>query len=61
MKIYGVAFLAGCYLVGQLIAYLGDDKGIANFSMFSGMALLGSSMLRDFTIVPLLWAPIYRN
>ena len=29
MKIYGVAFLAGCYLIGQLIGqYLGIALGI---------------------------------
>ena len=47
-RIPGVAIAIVAALV---IAYLGEDKGIANFSMFSGMALLGGSMLRDFTIV----------
>jgi malonate transporter MadM subunit len=39
-------------ILGALIlAYFGGDKGIASFPVFSGMALLGGSMLRDFTIV----------
>lgn len=37
--------------VGLIIAYYGGDKGIANIPAFSGMALLGGSMLRDFSIV----------
>ena len=41
---------------GLLIAYAGGvftdgKKGIADISIFSGFALLGGSMLRDFTIV----------
>lgn len=36
---------------GLMLAMLGDKKGIADISAFSGMAFLGSSMLRDFTIV----------
>lgn len=36
---------------GLMLAMLGDKKGIADIPSFSGMAFLGSSMLRDFTIV----------
>ncbi len=41
---------------GLLLAYAGGvitegEKGIADISIFSGFALLGGSMLRDFTIV----------
>jgi len=37
--------------VGLIIAYFGGDKGVASIPAFSGMALLGGSMLRDFSIV----------
>jgi malonate transporter MadM subunit len=41
---------------GLILAYIGGvftdgKKGIADISIFSGFALLGGSMLRDFTIV----------
>ena len=37
---------------GLFIAYFGKgEKGIASIPAFSGMALLGGSMLRDFSIV----------
>jgi malonate transporter MadM subunit len=37
---------------GLVIAYFGKgEKGIASIPAFSGMALLGGSMLRDFSIV----------
>lgn len=36
---------------GLIIAYFGGKKGIADFPLFSGMALLGGSMMRDFSIV----------
>jgi malonate transporter MadM subunit len=36
---------------GLVIAYFGGEKGIASIPAFSGMALLGGSMLRDFSIV----------
>jgi len=36
---------------GLVIAYFGNDKGIANYPLFAGMAVLGGSMFRDFTIV----------
>ena len=37
--------------VGLVIAYFGGDKGVASIPAFSGMALLGGSMMRDFSIV----------
>ncbi len=37
--------------IGLVLAYFGDKKGIADLPMFTGMALLGGSMLRDFSIV----------
>lgn len=37
--------------VGLIIAYFGGEKGIASVPAFSGMALLGGSMMRDFAIV----------
>jgi malonate transporter MadM subunit len=36
---------------GLVIAYFGGEKGLASVPAFSGMALLGGSMLRDFSIV----------
>lgn len=36
---------------GLVIAYFGGEKGIASIPAFSGMALLGGSMMRDFAIV----------
>lgn len=47
-KIPGVAI---AIIVGLMLAFFGDKKGIANVSLFSGMALLGGSMLRDFAVV----------
>lgn len=37
--------------IGLIIAYFGGEKGVASIPAFSGMALLGGSMLRDFSIV----------
>lgn len=38
--------------IGLMMAYYGKgEKGIASIPAFSGMALLGGSMLRDFSIV----------
>lgn len=37
--------------VGLIMAYFGGKKGIADIPLFSGMALLGGSMMRDFSIV----------
>lgn len=36
---------------GLLLAYMGGNKGIASVPLFSGMAVLGGSMMRDFTVV----------
>ena len=47
-RIPGVAI---AIIIGLGLAFLGGKKGIANFPLFSGMALLGGSMLRDFSIV----------
>ncbi|THH37725.1 malonate transporter subunit MadM [Neolewinella litorea] len=38
-------------LIGLGLAFLGGNKGIADFPLFAGMALLGGSMLRDFAVV----------
>jgi malonate transporter MadM subunit len=37
--------------VGLMIAYFGGDKGLASIPAFSGIAILGGSMFRDFSIV----------
>jgi len=37
--------------IGLIIAYFGGEKGIASVPAFSGIAILGGSMLRDFSIV----------
>jgi malonate transporter MadM subunit len=37
--------------LGLVLAYFGDKKGIADMPLFAGMAFLGGSMLRDFSIV----------
>lgn len=37
--------------VGLVIAYFGGEKGIASIPAFSGMAILGGTMMRDFSIV----------
>ena len=47
-KIPGVAI---AILAGLGLAFLGADKGIADIPLFAGMALLGGSMLRDFSVV----------
>ena len=39
----GLAYLGGLYT--------GGNKGLADIAMFSGLALLGGSMLRDFAII----------
>lgn len=36
---------------GLIMAYFGGDKGIANFPLFAGIAVMGGSMFRDFAIV----------
>ena len=47
-KIPGVALAV---IIGLSLAFFGDKKGIADFSLFSGMAFFGGSMLRDFAVV----------
>lgn len=47
-KIPGVAI---AIFIGLGIALFGGKKGISDIPMFAGMALLGGSMLRDFTVV----------
>lgn len=37
--------------VGLFIAYFGGENGLASVPAFSGMALFGGSMMRDFAIV----------
>jgi malonate transporter MadM subunit len=37
--------------LGLVLAYFGGDKGIADVPLFAGMAFLGGSMMRDFSIV----------
>lgn len=37
--------------LGLVLAYFGGKKGIADIPLFAGMAFLGGSMLRDFSIV----------
>ncbi len=36
---------------GLILAFFGGKKGIADVPIFSGMALLGGSMMRDFSVV----------
>jgi len=38
-------------VIGLALAFLGEKKGIADISIFGGMALLGGAMLRDFAVV----------
>ncbi len=47
-KIPGVAI---AILAGLGLALLGDEKGIADLPLFAGMAVLGGSMFRDFSVV----------
>lgn len=37
--------------LGLIVAYFGGEKGFASIPAFSGLALLGGSMMRDFAIV----------
>jgi malonate transporter MadM subunit len=37
--------------IGLIIAYFGGEKGLASVPAFSGLALLGGAMMRDFAIV----------
>lgn len=47
-RIPGVAI---AIIMGLALAFFGDKKGIADVSIFAGVALLGGSMLRDFAVV----------
>lgn len=47
-KIPGVAM---AIIAALILAYFSGEKGIAEYPMLAGMALLGGSMLRDFSIV----------
>lgn len=47
-KIPGVAI---AIVAGLALALLGQEKGIADIPLFAGMALLGGSMLRNFSVV----------
>lgn len=47
-KIPGAAI---AIILGLVLAFLGEEKGIADFPVFSGMALLGGAMMRDFAVV----------
>jgi len=47
-KIPGVAI---AIIIGLGLAFLGGKKGLADIPLFAGMALLGGSMLRDFSVV----------
>ncbi|WP_304236675.1 malonate transporter subunit MadM [Jiulongibacter sediminis] len=47
-RIPGVAV---AILIGLALATLGGKKGISDIPLFAGMAFLGGSMLRDFTVV----------
>jgi malonate transporter MadM subunit len=47
-KIPGVAIAV---IAGLVLALFGDKKGIADIPLFAGMALMGGSMLRDFSVV----------
>lgn len=37
--------------MGLILAYFGGEKGISDMPLFAGMAFLGGSMMRDFSIV----------
>lgn len=47
-KIPGVAL---AIIIGLGLAFFGGKKGIADIPLFAGMAVLGGSMLRDFSVV----------
>ena len=38
-------------IIALFLAFLGEDKGVANLPYMGGMAILGGSMLRDFSVV----------
>ena len=47
-RVPGVALAIFAALI---LAYFGGDKGVANYPMFAGLAVLGGAMFRDFAIV----------
>ena len=47
-RIPGVAIAV---LLALVLAFFGGEKGIADYPLFAGLAILGSSMFRDFTVV----------
>lgn len=47
-RIPGVAIAV---LSALVLAFFGGEKGIADYPLFAGLAILGSSMFRDFTVV----------
>lgn len=47
-RIPGVAIAV---LSALVLAFFGGEKGIADYPIFAGLAILGSSMFRDFTVV----------
>ncbi|MAJ37246.1 MAG: malonate transporter subunit MadM [Flavobacteriaceae bacterium] len=47
-RIPGVAIAV---LSALVLAFFGGEKGIADYPVFAGLAILGSSMFRDFTVV----------
>lgn len=47
-RIPGVAI---AILIGLGLAFFGEKKGISDIPLFAGMAVLGGSMLRDFSVV----------
>lgn len=47
-KIPGAAI---AIVIGLILAFFGGKKGIADVPLFSGMAVLGGAMMRDFSVV----------
>ena len=47
-RIPGVAI---AIIIGLGVAFLGNEKGIADIPLFAGVAFLGGSMFRDFSVV----------
>lgn len=47
-KIPGAAI---AIIIGLILAFFGGERGIADIRLFSGMSILGGSMMRDFTVV----------
>jgi len=38
-------------IIALILAFMGEDKGVSNLPYMGGMAILGGSMLRDFSVV----------